>query len=353
MKEYCDISVGSYLIGDGHPCFIIAEAGINHDGDIKKAIELVDIAVKANADAVKFQTFDSKKLASKDSTLASYHKKGLISTNETLRDLLKRLELSYNDTKEVFNYARDQRIEIFSTPFDEKSADFLFEMGVNVFKVASFSLTNYPLLEHISKKDLPIIMSTGLHSLGEIEEAMNIIRSTGNEQIILLQCTSHYPSDASDANLRAMSSLQKSFETHVGYSDHTMGINIPLAAVALGAKVIEKHFTFDENSFGVDHDASISPRELISLVHGIREVETSLGSSRKIIPKIEEEIQRVHRPSIVSRIEINKGTVITRDMLCIKKPGTGIHPKDIGWIIGSVAKQLIKQDRLISKKDIM
>lgn len=346
------VKIGNKMIGTGHPCFIIAEAGVNHDGDINKAKKLVDIAVESGADAVKFQTFIGEKLASKDAFLATYHKKGAVSKSETLKELLKRLELSYEEEKEVFAYARKKGIMVFSTPFDEESADFLEEAGVDVFKIASFSLTNYPLLKHIAKKNKPIIMSVGLHTLGEIEDAVKAIYETGNKQLVLLQCTAHYPCYPSDVNLKVMDTLRFAFQLPVGYSDHTTGIAVTLAATAMGANVLEKHYTFDVNSFGVDHDASISPQELKELVKGVRDIEAALGRSVKIIPEIEKEIQKVHRPSLVSKVNIPAKTTITEEMLCIKKPGTGIHPKNLHWVVGRRTKTAIEADRLIKKEDL-
>ena len=347
-----EFKIGSRFLGSGHPCFIIAEAGVNHDGDFEKAKKLVDLAVSARADAVKFQTFSGDKLASKDALLATYHKKGAISEKETLKDLLKRLELSFDQQRELFTYARQQGIMVFSTPFDEESADFLESVGVPAFKIASFSLTNYPLLAHIAEKKKPMIMSTGLHTIGEIEEAVRVIQETGNTQLALLQCTAHYPIKVHDVHLKVMETLRSAFQLPVGYSDHTTGITITLAAVALGANIVEKHFTFDQASFGVDHDASISPAELHALVQGVRDIEAALGTSVKIIPEIEKEIQRVHRPSLVSRTDIPAGVVITAEMLVIKKPGTGIHPKDWQWVVGRRAKTAIEADRLILRQHL-
>lgn len=342
-----EFTIGSRRLGPGHPCFIIAEAGVNHDGDFEKAKKLVDLAVAAKADAVKFQTFSGDKLASKDAPLATYHKKGAVSEQETLKELLKRLELSFEQQRELFTYARQKGIMVFSTPFDEESADFLEEVDVPAFKIASFSLTNYPLLQHIARKNKPIIMSTGLHTIGEIEAAARIIYEAGNPQLALLQCTAHYPIAVEDVHLKVMETLRSAFQLPVGYSDHTTGITITLAAAALGANIVEKHFTFDPASFGVDHDASISPSELQALVQGVRDIEAALGKSVKIIPEIEREIQRVHRPSLVSRVDISVGVVITPEMLAIKKPGTGIHPRDWPWVVGRRAKIAIEADRLI------
>ena len=224
---------------------------------------------------------------------------------------------------------------------------------MKLVKVASFSLTNYPLLKYLSKKNFPMIISTGLHTLGEIESTCKLIKENGNDKIALLQCTSHYPTYAKDANLKVMNTLKNAFDCIIGYSDHTMGINVSLASVAMGAKILEKHFTLETNSFGVDHDASLSPTELKSLVKGVREVEESMGNSIKIIPSIEKEIQRVHRPSLVSKIDIKKGTIIKEKMLDIKKPGTGISPNDVNWVIGRKVKNKIKKNKLILKKDLV
>ncbi len=346
------IKIGSRVIGEEYPCFIIAEAGVNHDGDVGKARQLIDIAAEAKADAVKFQTFTGEKLASKDARLATYHQKGAVSEQENLKELLRRLELSREEHRELFDYAHSKGIMIFSTPFDEESADFLEELGVDLFKIASFSPTNYPFLRHVARKGKPLIMSTGLHTLGEIEEAVKIIYETGNRQLALLQCTSHYPSSPVDANLKVMETLRSAFQLPVGYSDHTMGIHIALASVAMGANIVEKHFTFDTAAFGVDHDASISPKELQELVRGVREVESAMGVSVKTIPEIEKEIQRVHRPSLVSRVFIPAGTTITEGMLVIKKPGTGIHPRDLPWVVGRKARVDIEADRLIRKEEL-
>ena len=340
-------------IGEDYPCFVIAEAGVNHDGSTSKAKELVDVAVEARADAIKFQMFKTEKYASDDAFLANYHKKGRVHKKEDIKSLLKRLELKERQLIEVFEYAKKRGIFVFSTAFDNGNAKFLFDLGMKLVKVASFSLTNYPLIKYLSKKNFPMIISTGLHTLGEIENTCKLIKENGNDKIALLQCTSHYPTYAKDANLKVMNTLKNAFDCIVGYSDHTMGINVSLASVAMGAKILEKHFTLETNSFGVDHDASLSPEELKSLVKGVREVEESIGNSIKIIPPIEREIQRVHRPSLVSKINIKKGTKITEKMLDIKKPGIGISPNDVDWVIGRKVKNNIKKNKLILKKDLV
>jgi len=341
----------SLKISDSSPCFIIAEAGINHDGSLEKAKELVDVAKEAGADAVKFQMFNTNKYISKDAFYASYMKKGLLNKKEKINEFFKRLEVDKNQLIEIQNYAKKKKILFLCTPFDSENGELLNRMGVPIFKIASFSLTNTFLLESIAKHKKPVIMSTGLHTISEIENAYNILIKSG-KPVAILQCTSHYPIRAEEANLNVMKTFKNAFGCLVGYSDHSMGINIPLAAVALGAKIIEKHFTLEQNDFGADHDASANPKELKDLVSGIREIEKAFGSSQKIITKIEKEVFRVHRPSLISKVFIKKGTRIKKTMLDMKKPGTGINPLDINWVIGRKTKKNILKDRLIIKKHL-
>jgi N-acetylneuraminate synthase/N,N'-diacetyllegionaminate synthase len=338
-------------ISDSSPCFIIAEAGINHDGSLEKAKELVDVAKEAGADAVKFQMFNTNKYISKDAFYASYMKKGLLNKKEKINEFFKRLEVDKNQLIEIQNYAKKKKILFLCTPFDSENGELLNRMGVPIFKIASFSLTNTFLLESIAKHKKPVIMSTGLHTISEIENAYNILIKSG-KPVAILQCTSHYPIKAEEANLNVMKTFKNAFGCLVGYSDHSMGINIPIAAVALGAKIIEKHFTLEQNDFGADHDASANPKELKDLVSGIREIEKAFGSSQKIITKIEKEVFRVHRPSLISKVFIKKGTRIKKTMLDMKKPGTGINPLDINWVIGRKTKKNILKDRLIIKKHL-
>lgn len=348
MKNEIIISK-NLIISDNSPCFIIAEAGINHDGSIAKAKELVDVAKDAGANAVKFQMFSTSKYISKDAFYASYMKKGLLNKNEKIDDFFKRLEVNKKQLIEIQSYAKKRGILFLCTPFDSENGELLNRMQVPLFKIASFSLTNTFLLESIAKHKKPVIMSTGLHTISEIENAYNILIKSG-KPVAILQCTSHYPIKAEDANLNVMKTFKNAFGCLVGYSDHSMGINIPLGAVALGAKIIEKHFTLEQNDFGADHDASANPKELKDLVSGIREIEKAFGSSKKFITKVEKEVFRVHRPSIISKVFIKKGTRIKKNMLDMKKPGTGINPLNINWVIGRKTKKDILKDRLVKKK---
>jgi len=346
------INLNKRTISDFDPCFIIAEAGINHDGSIQKAKELVDVAKEAGADAVKFQMFNTKKYISKDAFYASYMKKGLLSKKEKINQFFKRLEVTKNQLIEIQKYCRKKNILFLCTPFDAQNGKLLNNMNVPLFKIASFSLTNTILLESIAKHKKPVIMSTGLHTIGEIENAYNILKKSG-KPVAILQCTSHYPIKAKHANLRVMKTFKNAFNCIVGYSDHSMGVNIPIAAVALGAKIIEKHFTLEQNDFGADHDASASPEDLKKMVKSIREVEESFGSSKKIITQVEKEVFKVHRPSLISKVNIRKGQKIKRNMLDMKKPGTGINPLKIDTIIGRKVRINIKKDKLIKKEHLL
>ncbi len=342
------IKLKKKTISKKNRCFIIGEAGINHDGSLKKAKELVDVAIDSGVDAVKFQMFNTKKYISKDAFFASYMKKGLLSNKEKISEFFKRLEVTQWELLEIQKYCKKKGILFLCTPFDIKNGNFLNKIGVPIFKIASFSLTNTFLLESIARHKKPVIMSTGLHTISEIENAYNILKKSG-KPVAMLQCISHYPIKPKDANLRVMQTFEKAFNCIVGYSDHSMGITVPIAAVALGAKIIEKHFTLEQNDFGADHDASADPQDLKKLVKSIREVESAFGSSKKIITDVEKEVFKVHRPSLITKVNIKKGQKISKKMLDMKKPGTGINPLEIKTVLGRIAKVNIKKDKLIKK----
>ena len=335
------IRIEDKLIGEEEPCFIIAEAGVNHNGSVELAKKLIDAAKDAGADAVKFQTFKTENVVVKDAQKAEYQKE---TTGEGSQyEMIKKLELTEEDFRELADYAEKKDIMFLSSPFDKESVDLLHELDVPAFKVGSGEITNLPLLRYIAKKEKPIILSTGMSTLGEIEEALDVIRSEGVEDIILLHCVSNYPARIEDVNLRAMGTLKQAFKLPVGFSDHTLGITAPIAAVALGACVIEKHFTLDRNLPGPDHKASLEADELKEMVKAIREVEKALGDGIKRPTKEEEEIKKVARRSIVAKVDISKGAIITEDMLDVKRPGTGIEPKYLKFIIGRKTKEDIKR----------
>lgn len=345
------IPIGSRHIGEGEPCFIIAEAGVNHNGDINLAKRLIDIAKEAGADAVKFQTFAVDEGTSKSAPKADYQVE-TTGNSESQYEMLKRLELTEGQFQILKEYADRKGIIFISTAPDFKSVDIVEGLGVPAYKNSSANLTNLPLIEYIAKRNKPIILSTGMSSLAEIEEAIDTIREAGNNKIVLLHCISNYPALSEEANLRAMHTLRESFKLPVGYSDHTLGIEVAIAAVALGAVVLEKHFTIDKSLPGPDHKASLEPAELMQLIRAIRNVERAFGDGIKKPTPNEEKIARVTRRSITAGCKILKGTVISRDMLSIKRPETGIKPKFISLVIGRKIKKDIFEDEPITWEDI-
>ena len=323
--------------------FIIAEAGVNHNGDIRLAYKLVDAAKEAGADAVKFQTFKAENVVSKLADKAEYQKKAT-GSDKSQSEMIKKLELSFNDFVKLKKYCDKKGIMFLSTPFDHQSIDFLYNL-IDIYKIPSGEITNYPYLKHIASKNKPIIMSTGMANLGEIEEAINTIKSVNSKaEISLLHCTTNYPTTYEEVNLKAMQTLAFAFKLPVGYSDHTLGIEVPIAAVAMGAKIIEKHFTLDKKLPGPDHKASLEPDELKEMVKAIRNIEMALGDGIKKPNKSEIEIMKVARRSLVATKDIRAGEVIKESDIAIKRPGTGIPPKFREIIIGMKLIRNIKQD---------
>ena len=343
MKE---IEIARRRIGAGYPCLIIAEAGVNHNGDIQLAKRLVDVAAEAGADAVKFQTFKADQVVSAAAPKAEYQLQ-TTDASESQLEMLRRLELSPKAHRELQTYCRERGVLFMSTPFDEESADFLEELDVPVFKIASAEITNWPFLEYVARKRKPIVLSTGMSYLSEVDEAVRVIRKAGCDQLILLHCVSNYPTDPVDANLRAIQTMATSFQVPVGYSDHTFGIEVALAAVALGACMIEKHFTLDRNLPGPDHRASLEPTELKSFIRAIRNVERALGDGVKQ-PMDSELVNRpIARRSIVAQCRIPKGAVVTHDMIAIKRPGTGIEPRFYDRIVGKRVQLDVEEDEIL------
>lgn len=340
------IKIANRTIGRGCPCFIIAEAGVNHNGSLDIAFQLVDQAVNAGADAVKFQTFTAERVVTVNAPKAVYQKE-TTGDSESQLQMLKKLELTLQDHRQLRAYCEDRGIIFMSSPFDEESADLLDELDVPAFKVPSGEITNLPFLEHVALKGRPLIVSTGMSSLEEVKSAVEVIRKTGNNDLILLHCVSAYPAAAADANLMAMQSMSTAFAVPVGYSDHTLGIEVALAAVALGACVIEKHFTLDSTLPGPDHCASLEPGELIALVRGIRTIESALGHGRKEQVPSEADIAAVSRKSIVAACYIKAGTSITRDLVIMKSPGIGMPASMLGQVIGRIAIRDIPADTLL------
>jgi N-acetylneuraminate synthase/N,N'-diacetyllegionaminate synthase len=327
------IQVGDKSIGAGAPVFVIAEAGVNHNGDLEMAKRLIDVAIKAGADAVKFQTFKAETLVTATAPKAEYQTQ-TTPVDESQLEMLRKLELSNEDHDELSAYCRRNGILFLSTPFDEDSADLLDALSVPVFKISSGDLTNTPLLEHVAKKRKPVILSTGMADLAEVRDAVETLNAAGCDEVVLLHCVSDYPADPADVNLRAIQTLRKTFNLPVGFSDHTQGLEVALAAAALGASVIEKHFTLDRNLPGPDHRASLEPDELTRFVSGIRTVESSLGSGEKVPTAREIETAKVARRSIVATQTIPAGTIVERNMIAAKRPGTGLPPARLNSIVG-------------------
>jgi len=326
--------------------FIIAEAGVNHNGNIKLAKKLVDAAQSAGADAVKFQTFKAANLVSKVAQKADYQKEST-ETSESQLDMLKKLELSFAEFKELDKYCKEKGILFLSTPFDLESIDFLASMEVPIYKVPSGEITNLPYLIKIAKTGKPVIISTGMSNLEEVGLTLEVLRDHGAGTITLLHCNTQYPTPFEDANLKAMLTLQERFGYAIGYSDHTLGIEASLAAVALGAKVIEKHFTLDKSMDGPDHKASLDPQELKAMVTAIRNVEVALGDGIKQVSKSEKPNKEVARKSIVAKRDILKGETLTEDNLTVKRPGHGISPLKWFEVLGSKATRDFFADELI------
>ncbi len=341
------VKIGDRLIGEGQPCFIIAEAGVNHNGDVNIARKLIDVAREAGADAVKFQTFTAEEVVTPGAEKAGYQKE-TTSPEESQLDMIKKLELSEKDFEDLFNYARKKGIIFLSSPFDKGSADLLDRLGLPAFKIASGEINNFPFLKYVAAKGKPMILSTGMSTLKEVAEAVDVIRNEGIEEIVLLHCVSCYPARIEDTNLRVMETLRQAFDLPVGLSDHSLGIIVPIAAVVLGACVIEKHFTLDKNLPGPDHRASLEPGELKEMVRAIRDVEKALGDGVKQPTAEEEEVKKVARRSIIARVDISEGVIITQDMLVLRRPGTGIEPKNLDKVVGKKAKRKIKSGELIA-----
>ncbi|MFC2006420.1 N-acetylneuraminate synthase [Chloroflexota bacterium] len=346
------VKIGKVWVGEGEPCFIIAEAGVNHNGDVNLAKKLIEVAKDARVDAVKFQTFRAEDVLTRSAEKAPYQKEST-GVEESQFEMIRKLELSTKDFEELSDYAQKRRMIFLSSPFDKGSTDLLDELGVPAFKVGSGEITNYPLLQHITQKKKPVILSTGMAALDEIEEALAAIREEGLDEIILLHCVSCYPTKMEDINLRTMETLKQVFGIPVGLSDHTPGITVPIAAVALGACVIEKHFTLDKKLPGPDHRVSLEPGELKEMVRAIRDVEKALGNGIKRLTTAEEENKKAARRSIVARVDIPTGAVITEEMLDIKRPGTGLEPKFINLIIAKKANKDIRSGEVITFSKVM
>ncbi|MHB8099925.1 MAG: N-acetylneuraminate synthase [Sulfuricurvum sp.] len=328
--------------------FIIAEAGVNHNGSLELAKALIDVAADADADAVKFQTFKADKLVSKTAQKAQYQKQTTDAT-ETQYEMIKKLELDEAAHHELIAYCKTKNILFLSTPFDHESIELLNDLNMNIFKIPSGEITNLPYLRHIGSLGKEVILSSGMADLGEIEDALDILITSGTpkEQITVLHATTEYPCPIEDVNLRAMQTIAGAFGVKTGYSDHTNGIEVPIAAVAMGATVIEKHFTLDKTMDGPDHKASLEPDELRAMVVAIRNIELALGNGVKKASPSEAKNMSIARKSIVTAQPIQAGELFSEINLTIKRPGNGISPMRFDEIIGTAALKDYCEDELI------
>ncbi|MBA7506959.1 N,N'-diacetyllegionaminic acid synthase [subsurface metagenome] len=342
MKSFL---IGKRKIGDGHPVFIIAEVGSNHNRNMKQAKKLIEVAAEAEADAVKFQTYSAETLYSKKTPNPDYLD-GKIE-QKSVWHLIKDIELPREWQGELADYSRSHDLIFFSTPFDYKAIEELEQLMVKAYKIASFEIVDLPFLKEIAKTNKPILLSTGMASLGDIEDAINAINEVGKANIALLHCAISYPPQFTDLNLKAIQTLKQAFQLPIGYSDHTMSVIIPSVCVALGACIIEKHFTLDRTLKGPDHIFALIPNELKQMIKNIRDTEMALGTPKKILTKSEENMYKLGRRSIIARKVIPKGKTIGISDLIIKRPGYGIPPKFLNIIIGRKAQKDIDKDDII------
>ncbi len=342
--------IKSVLEEDRSPAYLIAEIGVNHNGSLELALKSIEAAKSAGADAVKFQTFRTENLVTKYAQMAEYQSENLNDhTSQNQFDMLKKIELSFNDFIILQKKCLDLDIDFLSTPFDEESAEFLHSININAFKIGSGDMNNIPLLKKISAYKTPILLSTGMATLEEVRESLAVITES---PVALLHCTSDYPAPLADVNLLAMKTMQNEFGTVVGYSDHTDGVEVSVAAVSLGAKIIEKHFTLDKSLPGPDHKASMTPEQFTNLVRSIRNVELALGDGIKRCMPSEENTKLVARKSIVAARQIHSGEFITAKDLKVKRPGNGLAPKHIDDLVGKMAKESIDMDQLVLWDDV-
>jgi N,N'-diacetyllegionaminate synthase len=326
--------------------FVIAEVGVNHNGSVDIAKKMIDTAKACGVDAVKFQTFVSENLVSRFAEKAEYQKE-TTGKDESQLAMIKKLELSYDDFRDLKSYAKSVGLEFMSTPFDHESIDFLAELGMDIFKIPSGEITNLPYLMKIAELKRRVVLSTGMSTLPEIKEAIDILKKYGAADITLLHCNTAYPTPYRDVNLNAMKTLRDSFGLPVGYSDHTKGIEVPIAAAALGAVVIEKHFTLDRNMEGPDHKASLEPDELKQMVTSIRNIEDALGSYEKRLTESETGNRDIARKSIVAKCDIKAGAILSEDNITVKRPGNGISPMKWFEVLGKKAPRDFEYDELI------
>lgn len=333
------------------PCYLIAEIGVNHNGDLALAKKMIAAAKQSGADAVKFQTFTAEALVTKSTPKVLYQVE-TTPVNETHYEMIRNLELSREDHFPLMQFCKDVDIDFISTPYDLDSAAFLDAAGVELFKTASADIVDLPLHHFLAQTGKPVIVATGMATLGEIEEVVSIYKSHGNNQLALLHCVSNYPCSDNSLNLNVIQTLHSAFKVAVGFSDHSLGSQAAVISVALGAKIIEKHFTLDKTLPGPDHRASVTPEEFIELALSVRRAELSLGSPFKQCQEEENQMASVSRKSVVLRKHINSGEILTIEHIIMKRPGTGIMARDIPNIIGKTARESLSEGHLLSRENL-
>lgn len=342
--------IGGRRVGEGEPVFVIAEAGSNHDGDIDVAKELIDVASEAGADAVKFQTFRADRLYVEDSGYVDY-----LDDDRRIYDLIESIEMPYEWIPTLHEYCRERDLLFLSTPFDRRSVEEL-DRYIPAYKVASYTMSHHPFLEYLARKDKPIIMSTGAHTLGEIGESVDVLKRAGVDHLALLQCVAAYPTPLESINVRVVETLAEEFGTLTGLSDHTLDpVSAPVTAVALGASILEKHFTLDKSRDGPDHQFALEPHELDEMVTAIRNTEQALGTGDKTVLDIERELHRYARRAIHARRDISRGELLTEENVAVLRPGErerGLDPKFYDEVLGRTAARDISKDEGIDWNDV-
>jgi pseudaminic acid synthase len=349
-----EFQIGERPVGPGHPCYVIAEAGSNHNRDLDMAFRLIDVAAEAGADAVKFQTYTAEGLYSRRTPDMGYLKdQGLVGERESVWELIKRVEIPWEWHADLSAHASEAGIAFFSTPFQEEAVDLLEGLGVPAFKIASYEVNHLPLIERAARTGKPLLISTGMASLGDIERALDTAAAAGARDLLVMHCAVNYPPRFEDLNLRAIPTLQSAFQIPIGWSDHTPGHTADVVAVALGACAVEKHFTLSRNQEGPDHPFALEPDELAAMVKAIRETEASLGSSVKRVTEAEAEMFRLGRRSLVASRDIAAGAALTRDDLAIKRPGFGIPVHDIDQVVGRHLARAVAEDEVLQWDDLV
>ena len=339
-------------MGSGNPCFVIAEAGVNHNGDVGLAHKLIDVAADAGVDAVKFQTFEPEKLAAPEAPKATYQSQNIGGEGNQL-EMLRGLVLPKAAYEELMKHAAEKGLLFLSTPFEQDSSDFVEQIGIPAFKISSGDLTNHPFIKYVAAKGRPLLLSTGMATMQQVEAAVKVVEESGNPPLALFHCVTNYPTDPADCNLRVMETMRKRFGVPVGWSDHTVGIDISVAAVALGADVLEKHFTLDHNMPGPDHVASLEPDELKAMMKAIRRVESALGDGKKQPKPCEIEIAAAATKSLYWKKDLQAGAKVEASNVTAMRPGTGISPDKLSQLIGSVLAKPVCQGQMVSELDLV